>query len=77
MTTEGHAIVAKLSANLQYSVDIAKDSNIRKEACELLEQLGAECKVRCCIWSVRVRSLYSTVDDSSDELKMGPTRKKN
>ncbi len=25
----------------------------------------------------RARSLYSTVDDSSDELKIGPTRKKN
>ncbi len=46
MTPEGHAIVGKLSTNLQYSVDIAKDINIRKEACELLEQLGAECKVR-------------------------------
>ncbi len=28
-------------------------------------------------WAVRACSLYSTVEDSSDELKMGPTRKKN
>ncbi len=45
MTPEGHAMVAKLSANLQYSVDIAEDNNIRKEASELLEQLSEDLKV--------------------------------
>ncbi len=45
MTPEGRAIVNKLSTNLQYSVDISLDSDIRKEALELVEQLSEDAKV--------------------------------
>ena len=45
VTPEGRAIVNKLSTNLQYSVDISLDSDIRKEALELVEQLSEDAKV--------------------------------
>ncbi len=45
VTPEGRAIVNKLSSNLQYSVDIAQDNDVRKEALELVEQLSEDAKV--------------------------------